>query len=200
MRWLIAPLFLFAAALPAAEFDLPERTSRPALFEIDRAAGESDTMHDLGDVSLGGSIGIAFGPLGFLATAEADFWFTSFFSAGPLVQFVGGEKIILGVGGGPKFTFDFGHDWSELAKPYIHFGPGFVMVSGHHHRHHHDRDHHHHHGAHVGLLLTLGLGVDFYLWENVSLGTGVLLNWLPLDTGGETGFFAWKVIEAKVHF
>jgi hypothetical protein len=199
MRLLILLMLLTLPSLSAETFDLPERAARPALFSIDRGGAESDTMHGLGDVSFGGSIGIAFSPLGFLATAEADFWFTSFFSAGPLVQFVGGEKIILGIGGGPKFTFDFGHEWSELAKPYIHFGPGLVLVSGHHDRHHFDRDHHHH-GAHVGLLLTLGLGVDFYLWENVSLGTGVLFNWLPLDTGGETGFFAWKVIEAKVHF
>jgi hypothetical protein len=42
--------------------------------------------------------------------------------------------------------------------------------------------------------------VDIYFWDDVSLGTGVLFNFLPLDTAGETFYFGWKVIEAKVHF
>jgi hypothetical protein len=192
MRWLLLATLFVLPCLSAQTFDLPGRGPRPALFEIDRAGGlGADTDHELGQISFGGSAGIAVSPLGFLATVEADFWFTSYLSIGPLVQVVAGEKFILGVGGGAKFTLDFGHEWSEFVKPYVHAGPGFAVVSGRHDGHR---------GTHIGLLLTLGLGVDIYFWDDISLGTGVLFNFLPLNTAGETFYFGWKVIEVKVHF
>jgi hypothetical protein len=199
MRWLLLATLFVLPCLSAQSFDLPDRARhRPALFEIERG-GASDTMHDLGDVSFGGSAGIAFSPLGFLGTAEADFWFAPFFSAGPMVQVVAGEDFIFAVGGGPKFTFDFGDDLTELVKPYIQLGPGLVVVSADHH-HDHGRHHGHHHHTELGFLLMAGFGIDFYVWENVSLGTGVLFNFMPTRPVDDSFYFGWKVIEAKVHF
>ncbi|MCA8944947.1 MAG: hypothetical protein KDB29_01850 [Planctomycetes bacterium] len=155
--------------------------------------------HELGDVSVGGSVGLAFDEIGFLATGEADFWFTRFFSAGPLLQLNTGRDFFLIAGGGPKITFDFDdNDFSDLVKPYVHLGPAFVIASG-------DHDHHRHHRHHdpdteVGFAIVLGTGVDFYITDNLSLGTGFLWNWLvtrPLD---DRFYFGWKVIEAKFHF
>jgi hypothetical protein len=54
--------------------------------------------------------------------------------------------------------------------------------------------------AEVGLLLNLGMGIDFYVTEQISLGTGFLFNIMPTDPLDEVFFWGWKVIEAKVHF
>jgi hypothetical protein len=191
MRWLLLLTLLLLPTLPAQTFDLPNRAPRPALFDIERGGGHQ-TMHDMGNISFGGSVGIGFSPLGFYGTVEADFWLTSFFSLGPTAQVLVGDHFILGITATPKFTLDFGHEWSELVKPYVQLGPGIAVVSGHNHRH----DHH----TQLGLLILLGLGVDFYIWENVSLGTGLMFNYLPTYPVDEGFFFGWKLIEAKVHF
>ncbi len=103
------------------------------------------------------------------------------------------------VGGGPKFTFDFGdNDFNRYVKTYIYFGPAFVLAIG----EHEGRSHHRRHdpGTEAGVAATLGIGVDFYLSRELSLGTGFLWNWLvtrPLD---DRFYFGWKIFEAKVHF
>jgi hypothetical protein len=196
-------MLLLAAPLLAAptEFNLPRpKPHEPSLFEPPRiergGAHYSGSAHELGDVSLGGSIGMTFSPIGFLATAEADFYLARFFSIGPLVQFSVGDALIFGVTGGLKLTFDFvDNDFSDLVKPYVQAGIGLVVFAD-EHRHGGGR---HAHGE-LGLLLTLGPGVDFYLTRDVSLGTGFLFNIMPTTPLGEVFYFGWKMIEARYHF
>lgn len=209
MRTLI---LLLIAAFPlslAAQHDLgdfPQPERRDArLFEdtsgvLDRGAGPGDTGHELGDISVGGGAGFAFDEFGFYATGEMDFWFARFFSIGPLVQAAVGHDFNFVIGGGPKFTLDFGdNDFSNLVKPYVHAGPGLALINA---RHHHSHGRHHGHHTHfgAGLAILFGLGVDFYIWDNVSLGTGFIWNWLVTEPANERFFFGWKVIEAKFHF
>jgi hypothetical protein len=183
------------------EFPDPQ-PRRLNLFEdatgtLNRGGGPGYTGHELGDISVGGSAGIAFDRVGFLATGEMDFWIARFFSIGPLVQASLGRDIIVTAGGGPKFTLDLGdNDFSNLVKPYAHFGPGLAIVTAEHKR----REEPRRYLTEPGLVLTFGLGVDFYAWENVSLGTGFLWNWLVTRPAGQTFFFGWKVIEARFHF
>lgn len=198
----LAPASLFAGAGEIDDFDRsrPERS----LFEqgdLQRQGGEFEgrTGHEMGDISLGGSAGIAFDEVGLLSTAEADFWFTRFFSAGPLVQVNFSRDLFLVAGGGPKITFDFDdNSFSRLVKPYVGFGPAFVLASGSHNHHHGHR--HHDHGTDVGFGVVLNTGVDFYIWEDVSLGTGFIWNWMVTRPLGDRFYFGWKVVEAKYHF
>lgn len=194
----LAPASLFASVGNLGDFD----RSPPArnLFEssvLDRNGGEFEgrSGHKMGDISVGGSAGIAFDEVGLLSTAEADFWFTRFFSAGPMVQVNLGRDLFLVAGGGPKITFDFDdNDFSRLVKPYVSFGPAVILAVGHHHHRRHD------HGTEVGFGMMLNTGVDFYIWKNVSLGAGFIWNWLVTRPLGDRFYFGWKVIEAKYHF
>jgi hypothetical protein len=171
----------------------PNRT----LFEIDRGAlGDPQSDHELGNVSLGGSLGLSFSPVGFYTTGEADFWFARFFSIGPLIQFSIGRDFIFAASGGPKLTFDFAdNDFTDFVKPYVQAGAGIVLIAGERGPRRDGRSR-----AEVGLLLNLGMGVDFYIDEQLSLGTGFLFNIMPTDPLDEVFFWGWKMIEAKVHF
>ena len=205
-------LIVLIGALPAGLFaqgqlgDFPKPAKRNAnLFEdttgvLERGGGSDDTGHELGDISAGGSAGFAFDEFGFYATGEMDFWIARFFSVGPLVQVTAGNDFIVVLGGGPKFTFDFGdNDFNNLVKPYVHLGPGLALVNA-GHRHSHGRHHGHHTHFGAGLAVLFGIGVDFYIWDNLSLGTGFIWNWLVTEPADERFFFGWKVIEAKFHF
>lgn len=204
------PLVMLAVAGSVAAQELalesfPQRGARqPALFVEDGAElvkprtvhrggqAEGSTAHESGDVSLGASAGLTFGPGGFLATGEADFWFSRFFSVGPLVQISAGRSFIFAATGGPKITFDFeDHEFTNLVKPYAQAGAGVAVVS---------KGRRGDHRTELGLLLMFGFGVDFYVTEEFSLGSGLLFNILPTEPRGELFYLGWKFIEAKVHF
>lgn len=208
MKTILATLlFCFPLSLGAAELgDFPAPQTRDVqLFKDEtgllQRGGELEGRdgHEAGDVSAGGSIGLAFDEIGFLVTGEADFWITRWFSLGPQAQLNIGTDVFLLIGAGPKFTFDFGdNEFNRYVKPYVYFGPALVLAIG----EHQGRSGHRRHdpGTEAGVAATLGIGVDFYLNRELSLGTGFLWNWLvtrPLD---DRFYFGWKIIEAKVHF
>lgn len=200
----LVPSALLAGTQDLGDFDRSQTYER-TLFEDEtgliRGGGEFEGRvgHELGDISAGGSVGIAFDEVGFLATGEVDFWITRFLSVGPLLQLNVGQDIFLLIGGGPKFTVDFtDNEVSKIVKPYVHFGPALAVGFGDHgHRKNHRG---HDDGTEVGLGLVLGAGVDFYLWEDISLGTGILWNWLVTAPIDERFYFGWKVFEFKFHF
>jgi hypothetical protein len=206
LRWChllaLAAAALLAAPIYAHELErFPGRDSRQLqmfpMAGLERGGGApGPTAHSAGDVSLGIGAGLTFDPTAFLATGEVDFWLQRFLSVGPLVQFAAGDGMIFAASGGPKLTFDFeDNEFSDLVKPYWQAGLG-VAVVGRERGPRHDRRFR----TEAGLLLLFGLGVDFYLSEELSLGTGLLFNILPTKPSGESFYLGWKLIEVGFHF
>lgn len=204
--WMILglPLLLaFGLAMPLASQQLeleefPARNARQSSLFLDDGGilrggqAEGSTTHEEGNVTLGASAGISSGPTGFLATGEADFWFSRFFSVGPLVQVSAGRSFVFAASGGPKLTFDFeDHEFTNLVKPYAQAGAGIALISNRRRGEYRSE---------LGLLLVFGLGADFFVTEEFSLGTGLLFNIMPTEPRGELFYLGWKVIEAKFHF
>lgn len=135
-------------------------------------------------------IGFTADPGTFLLAIEADYWIEHNVAIGPLVQFgLSDDDTIVAPTINAKGVFDINQPQLERLKPYVEGGVGFAYI---------DKDGHD--DSDTGLLLDFGFGANVALNDRVSLGTGVLFNFLPAELVDERFFFSWRVLSVGFQF
>lgn len=76
-------------------------------------------------------------------------------------------------------------------RPFVRGGLGFAYM----HKDHRTGD-----NDDLGFLINFGGGVRYWLNENVSLGSEMLLNFLPDEVLGEHFYFSWQVAQLEFTF
>ena len=172
-RWLMGSLLLAMLAIGAvAEAQqVPSSLSRAGRFVFGAGLGlQADTLDDTV---------FSFGLSG-------DYYLTSNFSIGPLVQFgLGGDLFQFGLSGQAKYTFDI----PELPaiKPHIEGGIGFVYA---------DLDRPGGRGGDdTSFLVPLGVGFEYRINSSLSLDTTLLFNFTDLNIRerDDNFFLTWLV-------
>ena len=140
-----------------------------------------------------GGIGLGFtlDPDSFLTSLNADYALDENYSVGPLIQFGNSDDdTIFTASAQIKRYIDL--DDSETVRPYAQVGAGIAFLDK-------DED-----GGRtrdgLGFLFNVGIGADFPIDDNISLGTSILFNILPAKVAGENFFFSWQVLSVKISF
>jgi len=138
-------------------------------------------------------MGFTVDPDDFLLNFELPYRFDRFVSAGPMMQ-VGLEDnryiVAPTVNVGLRLP-DMPGERFDRFHPNVFAGMGFAVISNDDRR-----------GSHrqTGFLVNAGFGVDYQLSDRMSLGSRMILNFLPGGTLGEDFFFSWEVAGLQVSF
>lgn len=146
------------------------------------------TVRSEGDMTAFGSAGLTTSPETFLIGGGFDYYTDSSTAVGGLVQlgFDSNDTIVA-----PSiqlkrfFLLDSGGRVSRW-RPFAQVGAGMAYLE----KNNVDE---------IGLLLNGGGGIDYAL-DDISIGTNVLFNVLPIETVGDHFFFSWQVVQITFHF
>jgi len=146
----------------------------------------------LGAFSVHGGMGLTASPTTFQFALGAEYFVTSNLSVGPLMQFGFEEHwSIIAPSINVRWTFDLDIEspWNRLT-PFAEMGMGACYI-------HHDRPGD---NEEWGFLINFGGGIDYYLTDDLSIGTEMLFNFLPGEVQGEHYFFSWQVVTLRFLF
>lgn len=136
------------------------------------------------------SIGFTNSPDSFLVGAALSYPLDENFSIGPLVQlgidddfFMAAPTLDL------RATFALSED--KRVRPFIHGGPGFVYFK---------EDDRVGDDDETGFLFNLGVGIDYLISDDTTIGTDLMVNYMPDEVLGEHGFFSWQFLKITFHF
>lgn len=145
-----------------------------------------------GTTSLRGAIGFTADPDTFLLAFEGNHYVNHNLAIGPLLQLgVADKRVLLAPTLSFRGVFDLGLPELEALQPFVQGGLGLAYLN---------RDNRRGDDDDVGFLLNFGLGVDYYLRDDLSVGSDMLFNVLPDETLGENFFFSWRVVSLSFHF
>ncbi len=171
-------------ALPQDDFDDDGVVDRPR-----SAYDESSRTKTAAGFGLGGT----FDPDTFLVTGHADFYLSDRVAIGPLLQ-IGVDDDFTVIA--PSFTIkgvvDIETDGPRL-RPFLLGGIGFAFIEDDDRPPWKDDDD-------IGLMLNVGLGLDVFVAEDISIGTSAILNILPGEVLGESLFVSLQVLYIDLHF
>ena len=181
---------LAGCAMPANPTPF-ELTGLPAPRRLSRevaAAAPQGTVRSEGDISAFASAGLTASPETILIGGGFDYYTDSSTAVGALVQvgFDSDDTIVA-----PSiqlkhfFLLDSGGRVSRW-RPFAQVGVGMAYLEK-------------SNADEIGLLLNAGGGIDYAL-DDISIGTNVLFNLLPIETVGDHFFFSWQVVQITFHF
>lgn len=131
--------------------------------------------------------GFTASPTTFLMGVDVPFAVTKNVALGPSFQ--------LGVDDDTTF---FAPTWNvefrlplEDVTPYAYGGAGLGYVK---------KDHRHGDDDDAGFLFDLGIGLDFWVSDEIALGSRMTFNFMPSDVEGETFIFSWQVLTGRFSF
>ncbi|MBJ20975.1 MAG: hypothetical protein CL933_16330 [Deltaproteobacteria bacterium] len=143
--------------------------------------------------SLRTGIGFTSDPNDFLLNFELPYSFDQYISVGPMMQ-IGIEddrsivaptaNLTLTIPNMPGQNFDRFH-------PFIFSGIGFAVI---------ENDDRAGDDQSAGFLINAGFGLDYVLSEHLSIGSRMILNFLPERTLDEKFFFSWEVGGIRLSF
>ena len=148
---------------------------------------------------VGPSLGVAFGftadPGTFLLAFEAPFEVAERLTVGPLVQLgLSDDWTIVAPTANVRYAFDLSDSSNadvRKLRPFIQGGLGFGYL---------EKDRRRGDDDDTRFLFNLGGGVEYYLTDNVALGSNMLLNVLPDSAVGENVFFSWQLGSVRFVF
>lgn len=148
---------------------------------------------DEGEVQAVGGLGVTDDPDAILFGGQVDFFVAPELAVGPKLQLgVDSNSLIFAPSVNVKkvFPIDDGGRQSRW-RPFVQGGVGFAWLNE-EKRVGQDDD--------VGVMLSVGGGVEVFLDERFSLSTGIDLNILPGEVLDESTFLSLRLIEMGVRF
>jgi opacity protein-like surface antigen len=143
--------------------------------------GEDETL------SVRAGLGFTASPTTFLMGIDVPFVITKNVALGPSFQ--------LGVDDDTTF---FAPTWNlelrlplEEVAPYAFGGAGLAYVK---------KDHRRGDDDDAGFLVDFGIGLDFWVSDEIALGSRMTFNFMPNDVEGETFIFSWQVLTGRFSF
>ena len=143
--------------------------------------------------SLRAGMGFTSDPNNFLLAFELDYRFDQYVSVGPLFQ-IGLEdnRSIVAPTMNLNITIpNLPGEFFERIKPNVFTGVGFAVIEN-EDKFGDDRE--------AAFLVNAGFGLDYVLSERVSVGSRMILNFLPGRALGEEFFYTWEVASVKLSF
>jgi hypothetical protein len=145
-----------------------------------------------GTTSLRGAIGFTEDPDTFLLAFEGNYYVNHHVAFGPLLQLgVADKRVLVAPTLNLRGAFDLGIPDMAALQPFVQGGLGLAYLN---------RDNRRGDDDDVGFLLNFGFGVDYYVRDDLSIGSDMLFNVLPDETLGENFFFSWRVVSLSFHF
>jgi len=147
-----------------------------------------------GRFSVQGGAGFTANPESFLLEFEGAYEFGEGFAAGPAIQigledhFVLVSPTVFG-----RYGFDLGGGSDQMLDrltPYVQTGLGFTYIEE---GRRNTRDE-------ADFLVNVGLGADYALTEQVSVGSRMLFNFLPDKVMGQGFYYSWQVASLRYRF
>ena len=132
-------------------------------------------------------------PNNFLLSFELPYRFDQYVSLGPLFQIgLGDDRYIVAPSVNLTITIpDLPGENFDRFKPNLFAGVGFAVIEN-EGRAGDDRA--------VDFLINTGFGVDYVLSQRVSIGSRMILNFLPNKVLDEKFFYTWEVASIKLAF
>jgi len=143
--------------------------------------------------SLRAGIGFTIDPDTFLMNFELPYRFDQYVSAGPMMQIgVENDRFIVAPTVNVALTIpDLPGENLDRFQPNLFAGIGFAVLGN------DDRG-----GDHesAGFLVNAGFGVDYLLSQRVSIGSRMILNFLPERTLDERFWYSWEIGSIRISF
>jgi len=157
----------------------------------DSTAQSSDKSGNKGRISVAGGMGFASSiddKSAFLMQFDMNYFLTDDFSIGPMLQVAPHDRgSIVSMSLDGKYGFDLSrmkNDSARLITPYIGAGLGFT---------HFTRG-----PGDTSFLLSLITGIEVEMTDNIALTSDMRFNF-PVSLG-DTFYFSWQMIGARVRF
>lgn len=158
-------------------------------------AADGDVRLAPGEVSPHVGLGFIHDPDAFLMGVGLDVGVARWMSLGPLLQAgVGDDQTVIA----PTANFHFGIDLSGVSnryvrriEPFIQTGVGAVYIEK--ERGNNDVDD-------WGFLVNGGVGAQYWLTDEMAVGSNMLFNGMPEDVVDENFFFSWQVVTFRYRF
>ncbi len=143
--------------------------------------------------SLRAGLGFTIDPNDFLLNFELPYRFDQYVSAGPMVQVgLADNRYLVAPTANLTITIpDMPGEELDRFHPMIFAGIGFAVLEN-EDRGGSNRD--------AGFLVNTGFGVDYALSPRVSIGSRMILNFLPDRTLDEIFFYSWEILGVKLSF
>ncbi len=143
--------------------------------------------------SLRAGVGFIAGPDHFLMNFELPYRFDQYVSLGPMIQVgIANDRSIVAPTANLTITIpDLPGDTLDRFRPNVFAGIGFAVITD-DDRNGDDRS--------AGFLINAGFGVDYVLSQRVSIGSRMILNFLPENTLAQNFFYSWEVVGVKLSF
>ena len=140
--------------------------------------------------------GFTLSPSAFLLTTGVEYEVVPQLGVGPLLQFaVDNNDTIVAPTLNARYRIDLSRSGDDVVKriqPFVQAGLGFAYVDK--DRGGRDRDD-------TEFMLNGGLGLEYRVNTQFSVGSAVLFNGMPAGNAvGEDFFFSWQLVTARVHF
>ncbi len=148
--------------------------------------GEAFSLHG---PSIKGGLGFTLNPTDFLMVLQFDYFFARTFSVGPLLQFAVDDRFIFA----PTLNFQaaFNLPGVDRLEPFVQGGLGLAyMTKGSGSDFEDD----------TGFLFNFGGGVEFFVLNNLSVGSDILFNIMPDEVLDKRFFFSWQLVTFRFQF
>jgi opacity protein-like surface antigen len=158
-------------------------------------AADGDVRLKAGEWSPHAGIGFIAEPDAFLLGVGLDFGVASWLSLGPLLQagFSDDDTIVA-----PTLNFHFGIDLSGVSnqyvrriEPFVQAGLGMAYI---------EKERGNDEDDDLGFLMNGGVGAQYWLTDEMAVGTSLLFNGMPEDVLDENFFFSWQLVTFRYRF
>lgn len=157
-------------------------------------AGE-DVRLAAGEWSPHAGIGFVADPDAFLLGLGLDYGVAEFMSLGPLLQLGLSDDDTLVA---PTLNFHFGIPLSGVSnqyvrrlEPFVQAGLGMVYL---------EKERGNDEDDDAGFLMNGGVGAQYWLTDDMAVGTNMLFNGMPEDVLDENFFFSWQLVTFRYRF
>lgn len=157
------------------------------------SASAQEAAND-GRFSIQGGAGFTASPDSFLLEFEGAYELGNGFAFGPAIQFGLDDHFLLV---SPTVFGRYGFDLSGVSQkelqrltPYVQTGMGLTYIEEGRRNTRDDAE----------FLINLGVGADYALSDNVSVGSRMLFNFLPDEVVGQGFYYSWQVASLRYRF
>jgi len=176
-RFSVTAILTIALLAPAASF---------ARDDLRLAAGEWSPHAGIGFIAE---------PDAFLLGLGLDYGVAEFMSLGPLLQLgISDDDTIVA----PTLNFHFGipllgasNQYLRRLEPFVQAGLGMAYI---------EKERGNQEDDDVGFLMNGGVGAQYWLNDEIAVGTSMLFNGMPEDVVDENFFFSWQVVTFRYRF
>jgi hypothetical protein len=139
-------------------------------------------------------MGFTIDPNDFLLSFELPYRFDQYVSVGPLFQIgLGDDRYLVAPSINLTITIpDLPGQNLDRFRPNFFTGVGFAVIKKAHTPSYDDRE--------AAFLINAGFGVDYVVSQRVSVGSRMILNFLPGRALSNKFFYTWEVASIKLAF